>query len=85
MNLIKSIVCVLFFLTIEGSANRWWHTLLPTSVDSLLTLLKELYQAFDKYNHQDVHERISRLRMKPSELVDYFVTRFLHLCHKILE
>ena len=81
----EEIVCVLFLLTLEGHANWWCHTLPPASVHSLITLLKELHQAFDKYNHQDVHERISHLRMNSGESVQDFDTRFLHLCHEIPE
>lgn len=57
-----------------------WH-----DVHSLLTFLKELHQAFNECDHQDVYESISHLRMKPSEIVEEFSTRFLHLCHEIRE
>ena len=79
------LVCIIFFLTLEGHANRWCQTLPPDFVHSLLTLLKELNQTFNKCNHQDVYERISHLRMKPSESVEDFATCFLHLCHEIPE
>lgn len=79
----EEIVCVIFFFTLKGHANWWCHALPPAFVHSLLTLLKELHQAFDKYNHQDVYERISYLRMKPGESVEEFATHFLHLCHEI--
>lgn len=79
------IVYVLFFLTLEGHDNRWCHTLPPASVHSLLTLLKELHQAFDECDHQHVYERISCLRMKVGESIEEFTICFLHLCHKVLE
>ena len=79
------LVCILFFLTLEGHANRWCHTLPPASVHSLLTFLKELCQAFDECDNQDVYERISHLRMKLGELVEDISTHFLHLCHEIPE
>ena len=77
--------CVLFFLTLEGRANQWCHTLPPASVHSLLTFLKELHQAFDECDHQDVYGRISHLTMRGRKSVEEFATRFLHLCHEIHE
>lgn len=46
--------CVLFFLALEGCANQWCPTLPHTFVHSLLPFLKELHQAFNKYNNRDV-------------------------------
>lgn len=77
------LVCVLFFLTLEGFSNWWCHILPPTSVRSLLTFLKELHQAFNGCDHQNVYERISFLRMKPGELVEDFSAQFHHLYHEI--
>ena len=39
----EELVCVLFFLTIEGRANRWCHTLSPASIHSLLPFHRELH------------------------------------------
>ena len=77
--------CVFFFLSLEGRANRWCHTLTPTFIHSLHQLLRELHQAFERYNYRDVCENINILRMKPNELFEDFSNRFLHLCCKISE
>ena len=77
--------CVLFFLTLEGHANWWCHTMPPYFIHTLHPFLKELHQALDKCNHQDFYERISHLRMKHRKLVEHFSTHLLHLCHEIPE
>lgn len=81
----EELVSMLLFLTLEGCANWWCHTLPSPSIHSLLTPPKELHPTFDKYNHQDVHEKFSHLRMKPRESVEDFAILFLHLCNEIPE
>lgn len=78
------LVCVLFFLTLEGRDNLWCQALPPASIHTLLTFVVELHQAFNECDHQDVYEIISRLRMKLNESVEDFATRFFTYVMKFL-
>jgi len=42
-----------------------------------------MIKTFDKYSHQELCEKIYRLRMDLDELVDDFCNWFLHLCCEI--
>jgi len=39
-----------------------------------------MYEAFDRYDCQDVCDRIDFLRMESSEYAEEFLNQFLHLC-----
>lgn len=53
--------------------------------NAIFPFLKEIHQAFGKYNYRDVCGRINLLRMEPNESVEKFSNRFLHLCYEISE
>lgn len=76
---------LLFYLTLESHVNQWCYTFPLASIHSLHQFLRELHQAFDRYNYCDVCKRINLLRMKPIESVEDFYDRFLHLCCEIFE
>ena len=76
------VALILFFLTLEGQVNRWCHALPSASIHSFEWFLKELHQAFDRYDHRDVCKRINQLRMKHDESIEYFSNWFLHLSYE---
>lgn len=77
--------CVVFFPTLEGRANWWCYTFPPAFFHSLIPFLKELHQAFGKYNYRDVCGGINLLRMEPNESLDKFFDQFLNLYYEILK
>lgn len=81
----EDVACIFFFLTLDGQASQWRHTLPPTSIHSLNHLIEEIYLAFDRYDYRDVYKRIDQLRMDPDESVEDFSNRFLNLCYEFPE
>jgi len=62
-----------FTLTLEGQVKKWCHTLPTASIHSFEKLVKELDEAFEKYDYQDGHDRINQLRMKSGEYLEGFL------------
>lgn len=81
----EDVSLILFFLTLEGWVNRWCHILPSTSIHSFDQFLKELHQAFDRYDDWVVYKIINKLRMNPDESIEDFSNIFLHLCYEFLE
>lgn len=75
----------LFSLALEGYVKHWCHTLQYSSIHSFERLVKELHEAFDKYNYHDIYKRINYLSVKPKESLEYFLSWFLHLCYEFYE
>lgn len=72
----------LFILKVECRVEKWCHTLPNASIHSFDQLVKELHEAFEKYDYQDVCDRINQIRMKYGEYLEDFLNRFLHLCYE---
>lgn len=64
--------CVIFFLTLEGRVNWWFHTLPSASIHSFAQFLKKIIQDFDRHDYRDVLKRINQLRMYPNESIEDF-------------
>lgn len=78
----EDVSCKLFNLTLKGRVKKWCHSLPCDFIHSLEQLFKELHQAFDRYDYQNVYKRISQLTMRPNESLDDFMDRFLHLFYE---
>ena len=69
----KDVMAKFFTLTFEGQVKKWCHTLPTASIHSFEKLVKELDEAFEKYDYQDGHDRINQLRMKSGEYLEGFL------------
>ena len=76
----EGLICFLFFLTLEGRAKQWCHTLPKASIHSFEQLASELRQAFHMYDLQSVVIKLNDIKMEPRESLDEFGIRFVHYC-----
>ena len=63
----EGLICLLFFLTLEGRAKQWCRTLSKASIHSFEQLANELQQAFHSYDFKNVFITLNDIRMEPQE------------------
>jgi hypothetical protein len=71
------VVCILFFLTFKGEAEKWCETLSNAYIHTWKQFFHNIWYDFD-----DLYSEIESLGRKQGESVEDFVLIFSHTCHR---